>query len=67
MYQVDAAIVRILKAHKQANHPTLMSELPGQLKFDSTATEVKEHIETLIERGYLKRDDTDPSVYHYLA
>ncbi|KAJ2731251.1 hypothetical protein IW152_004698 [Coemansia sp. BCRC 34962] len=67
MYQVDAAIVRILKARKQADHPTLMSELPGQLKFNSTATEVKEHIETLIERDYLKRDDTDPSVYHYLA
>ncbi|KAJ2734707.1 hypothetical protein IW152_002150 [Coemansia sp. BCRC 34962] len=67
MYQVDAAIVRILKARKQADHPTLMSELPGQLKFNSTATEVKEHIETLIERDYLKRDDTDPSIYHYLV
>ncbi|KAJ2493974.1 hypothetical protein IWW37_000052 [Coemansia sp. RSA 2050] len=67
MYQVDAAIVRILKARKQADHPTLMSELPGQLKFNSTATEVKERIETLIERDYLKRDDTDPSIYHYLA
>ncbi|KAJ2348458.1 hypothetical protein GGH91_001364 [Coemansia sp. RSA 2671] len=67
MYQVDAAIIRILKARKQTDHSTLMSELPGQLKFNSTATEIKERIETLIERDYLKRDETDPSIYHYLS
>ncbi|KAJ2379726.1 protein disulfide-isomerase precursor [Coemansia sp. RSA 2611] len=54
-------------ARKQADHPTLMSELPGQLKFNSTATEIKERIETLIKRDYLKRDGTDPSIYHYLS
>ncbi|KAJ2684219.1 hypothetical protein IWW39_005047, partial [Coemansia spiralis] len=64
---MDAAEVRILKARKQADHPTLMSELPSQPKFNSTATEIKEQIETLIERDYLKRDETDPSIYHYLS
>jgi hypothetical protein len=32
-YQVDAAIVRIMKARKTLSHTTLMSELFGQLKF----------------------------------
>ena len=32
-YQVDAAIVRIMKARKTLSHTMLMSELFGQLKF----------------------------------
>ncbi|KAJ2872786.1 Cullin-4A [Coemansia aciculifera] len=67
MYQVDAAIVRILKARKRADHTALMAELLSRLKFNSTSAEVKERIETLIERDYIKRDDADPSLYHYLA
>ncbi|KAJ2461276.1 hypothetical protein GGF42_000289 [Coemansia sp. RSA 2424] len=67
MYQVDAAIVRILKARKRADHTALMAELLSQLKFNSTSAEVKERIETLIERDYIKRDDSDPSLYYYIA
>ncbi|KAJ1910263.1 hypothetical protein LPJ71_003252 [Coemansia sp. S17] len=67
MYQVDAAIVRILKARKRLDHTALMTELLSRLKFNSTSAEVKERIETLIERDYIKRDDADPSLYHYLA
>ncbi|KAJ2812557.1 hypothetical protein H4S07_001314 [Coemansia furcata] len=67
MYQVDAAIVRIMKGRKQADHTTLMTELLSRLKFNSTSAEVKERIETLIERDYIKRDDADSSLYHYLA
>ncbi|KAJ2741902.1 hypothetical protein GGI20_004861 [Coemansia sp. BCRC 34301] len=67
IYQVDAAIVRIMKARKRADHSALLTELLGQLKFNSTSAEAKERIETLIERDYLKRDDADPSLYHYVA
>ncbi|KAJ2907623.1 hypothetical protein GGI21_003703 [Coemansia aciculifera] len=67
MYQVDAALVRILKARKRADHTALMTELLSQLKFNSTSAEVKERIETLIERDYVKRDDSDPSLYLYVA
>ncbi|KAJ2065912.1 hypothetical protein GGI08_002133 [Coemansia sp. S2] len=67
MYQVDAAIVRILKARKRLDHTALMTELLSRLKFNSTSAEVKERIETLIERDYIKRDDADPSLYLYLA
>ncbi|KAJ2006656.1 hypothetical protein H4R26_001252 [Coemansia thaxteri] len=67
MYRVDAAIMRILKARKQLEHTALMTELLGQLKFAISLAEVKERIDTLIERDYMKRDDANPSLYLYLA
>jgi len=66
-YQVDAAIVRTMKARKTLPHATLMSELMVQLKFPARATDLKKRIETLIEREYIARDTNDQSLYIYLA
>ncbi|KAJ2807124.1 hypothetical protein H4R20_001415 [Coemansia guatemalensis] len=67
MYRVEAALVRIMKAHKTMEHSALSSELLGQLDFAISTTEIKDRIETLIEREYLRRDDADTSKYHYIA
>lgn len=66
-YQVDAVIVRIMKARKTLPHNTLMNELFTQLKFPARVADLKKRIESLIEREYLERDSADPSVYNYLA
>ncbi len=66
-YQIDAAIVRIMKARKKLSHNLLVSELFGQLKFPATPVDIKKRLESLIERDYLCRDDTNPSIYNYLA
>lgn len=66
-YQVDAAIVRIMKARKQLAHNLLVSELFGQLKFPAKPVDLKKRIESLIEREYLARDEANPSLYNYLA
>ena len=65
--QVDAAIVRVMKARKRLNHNLLMTELYTQLKFNARPTDLKMRIESLLEREYLERDRDDPTYYNYKA
>ncbi|KAJ2556623.1 hypothetical protein EV175_001883 [Coemansia sp. RSA 1933] len=67
MYRVDACLVRIMKAHKKMEHNDLVSDLAKQIQFSISTLEAKERIEMLIDRDYIKRDDNDVSVYHYIA
>lgn len=66
-YQVDAAIVRIMKARKTLTHSLLMTELFQQLKFPLKPPDLKKRIESLIDREYLERDEGSSSLYRYLA
>ncbi|KAI8089524.1 cullin [Halteromyces radiatus] len=64
-HKLEAAVVRIMKAKKQMTHNALLNELFVQLKFPIDATEIKKRIESLIDREYLTRDQTDNSLYLY--
>eukprot|EP00123_Amoebidium_parasiticum_P013570 comp22032_c0_seq1/m.31981 comp22032_c0_seq1/g.31981 ORF comp22032_c0_seq1/g.31981 comp22032_c0_seq1/m.31981 type:complete len:752 (-) comp22032_c0_seq1:260-2515(-) len=66
-YQVDAAIVRIMKTRKTLSHTLLIAELFEQLKFPIKPQDLKKRIESLIDREYLERDENNSSIYHYLA
>ena len=66
-YQIDAAIVRTMKARKQLSHKLLVNEVMTQLKFTIRATDLKKRIENLIEREYLARTADSMDVYNYLA
>jgi cullin-4 len=66
-FQVDAALVRIMKARKVISHVTLMGELISQLRFPCDASVIKKRIESLIDRDYLERHPDDPSQYRYVA
>lgn len=66
-YQIDAVIVRTMKARKQLSHNALIPEILAQLKFPATTADIKKRIETLIERDYMERSDTDSTVYVYIA
>lgn len=66
-YQVDAAIVRIMKARKRLPHTQLIAELLQQLRFRAETADLKKRIESLIERDYLARDANESAVYNYLA
>lgn len=61
--------MRIMKARKQMDHNTLVTEVTKQLsaRFMPNPLVVKKRIESLIEREYLERSKTDRKVYHYLA
>ncbi|XP_018322699.1 cullin-4B isoform X2 [Agrilus planipennis] len=66
-YQIDAAIVRIMKMRKTLSHNLLISELYLQLKFPVKPADLKKRIESLIDRDYMERDKDNPNHYNYVA
>ncbi|CAI5508271.1 unnamed protein product [Closterium sp. Naga37s-1] len=66
-YQIDAAIVRIMKTRKVLSHTLLITELFQQLKFPIKPADLKKRIESLIDREYLERDKSNAQIYNYLA
>lgn len=68
-HQIDAAIVRVMKARKKLEHNNLVAEVVKQLssRFAPNVTHVKGRIESLIDREFLERDAEDRRMYNYLA
>ncbi|MEE6496942.1 hypothetical protein FKM82_002537 [Ascaphus truei] len=66
-YQIDAAIVRIMKMRKALSHNLLVSEVYNQLKFPVKPADLKKRIESLIDRDYMERDKENPNQYNYVA
>ncbi|CAB3241123.1 unnamed protein product [Arctia plantaginis] len=66
-YQIDAAIVRVMKMRKALSHNILITELYNQLKFPVKPADLKKRIESLIDRDYMERDKDNPNQYNYVA
>lgn len=68
-FEIDAAIVRIMKSRKTLAHNELMAEIIKQLsnRFSPPPQFIKLRIESLLEREYLARSSEDKGVYNYLA
>lgn len=66
-YQIDAAIVRIMKMRKTLTHNLLITELYNQLNFPVKPADLKKRIESLIDRDYMERDKDNPNQYNYVA
>lgn len=67
--QIEAAIVRIMKARKILDHNSIITEVTRQLspRFLPNPSVIKKRIESLIEREFLERDPNDRKLYRYLA
>jgi len=65
--QVDAAIVRIMKAKKELTHGELMATLFEHLNFPMSPPDLKKRIEHLIDRDFIERDPESANRYRYLA
>ncbi|KAI7748694.1 hypothetical protein M8C21_000343 [Ambrosia artemisiifolia] len=67
--QIEAAIVRIMKARRVLDHNNVITEVIKQLqpRFLANPSEIKKRIESLIERDFLERDGSDRKLYQYLA
>jgi cullin 3 len=67
--QIQAAVVRIMKARKALSHNDLIAESSKQLqhRFNPDPKLVRKQIEALIEQAYLERDTTNHQAYRYLA
>jgi cullin 3 len=68
-HEIEAAIVRIMKARKRMSHSSLVAEVTEQLKsrFLPSPVVIKKRIEGLIEREYLARTPEDRKLYTYVA
>jgi cullin 3 len=69
LLQIEAAIVRIMKARRVLDHNSVVAEVSRQLssRFVPNPTVIKKRIESLIEREFLERDKEDRKLYKYLA
>lgn len=67
--ELNAAIVRIMKSRRSVNHNELITEIIKQLtnRFQPLTILMKQRIEDLIEKEYMRRDSDDRNVYHYIA
>jgi cullin 1 len=66
--QIEAAIVRIMKSRKILSNQELFAEVLVQLSmFQPSVKAIRQHVEALIDREYLRRDPDDRTKCHYIA
>ena len=68
VFYLQATIVRIMKSRKSVTHSGIVEEVIKSTKqrFNPSISSIKKCIEGLIEKGYMKRSDTDKNSYFYL-
>ncbi|KAK9927638.1 hypothetical protein M0R45_024814 [Rubus argutus] len=68
-YAIDAAIVQIMKTQKVLGHQQLVTECVEQLRhmFKPDIKAIKNGIEDLITRDYLKREEENKNIFRYVA
>lgn len=66
-YLIDAAIVRTMKAKQRLSQNDLIAEVVKLVRFPLEISVLKQRIESLIEGDYMKRDDNDRVLFHYVA
>lgn len=71
-YEIDAAIVRIMKARQSVKYQILVAEVVRLIsdvgkRFRPQPSLIKRRIESLIEKEYLRRDDNDRELFWYVA
>ena len=66
-FQIDAYIVKIMKEKKIIQHTELINELCKKVNFPIDNSVVKQRIESLIEKDYMKRAANDAAKYEYIA
>jgi len=67
--KIELALVRVMKARNVCTQNELISEASLQLMkyFRPDPRIVKKRIETLMERGFMRRDEEDFKMIHYVA
>ena len=68
-YAIEAAIIKVMKARRKIDYTNLMSETTRLLaaRFTPEPTQVKVRLESLIDRGYIEREESDRRVFKYAA
>ena len=66
---MEAALIRVMKSRRTIDHNNLVAEIVGSMsnRFVPSIEAIKGRIDNLIDREFIRRDETDPKVYHYVA
>ena len=66
---LQAAIVRVLKTRRDVHQAQLVQEVTEMLlhQFVPTSTAIKQNVEILIQKEYLRRHDVDQARFVYVA
>ncbi|KAH8026736.1 hypothetical protein HPB51_024235 [Rhipicephalus microplus] len=67
-YQLEAAIIRTMKAHKTLSHQDLLAEVTNllQTRYTPCSVAFRKRIDALVEREYLEPAGKDPEIYNYV-
>ena len=68
-FLIEAAIVRIMKSRRTLEHRLLVADVIklSQIRFTPDIKMIKDRIEALIQREFIKRDTDSNEVYHYIS
>ena len=68
-YAIEAAIIKVMKAHRKMDYNNLMQETVRMLaiRFSPEPQQIKVRVESLIERGYIERSEEDKRIFKYVA
>eukprot|EP00834_Sanchytrium_tribonematis_P005697 NODE_363_length_8763_cov_0.834718.p1 type:complete len:673 gc:universal NODE_363_length_8763_cov_0.834718:6030-8048(+) len=68
-FQVEAVIIRLMKTHKLLEHNSLISQIIENLEpiFNPDISMIKMCIGQLIERDFIKRQESNKNFYEYVA
>ncbi len=65
---IDAVIMRVMKTSSRMNAKKLLNTVMEKItQFSTTKKDIKPRFQTLMDRGFLMRDEDDPNVLCYLA
>ena len=68
-YAIEAAIIKVMKTHKEIDFQSLISNTAMLLrgKFQPDPATIKKRLEQLIERDFIERDEHDKRIFKYIA
>jgi cullin 3 len=68
-YSIEASIVKIMKSRRTLEHSLLIAEVVklSQVRFNPDIKLIKDRIEALIEKEFIRRDPSSSSLYHYIS
>lgn len=68
-YAIEAAVIKVMKAHRKIDYNRLMEETVRMLstRFTPEPQQIKVRTESLIERGYIERSEEDKRIFKYVA
>jgi len=68
-YEIEAAMVRVMKARQRLEWNQVQVEVISHLKsrFTPDARLLKKRLESLIDRKFMERDENDPKLIIYIS